>query len=179
LEFHGQVLSPDQLQTAIRSATDIYRVDAPNADLHLFQIGQIQHQAAPPDSSLADWPSGVRLISATLETKAQVPLLNLDWFIAGPIDPAVTVFVHVLNEAGQVLTQADGDLVGGYVPLAGWSKNDRVQESRGLISASLPAGRYRVRLGLYNRASQQRLNPLQSNMPLEDGALTVGEFGWP
>ena len=42
LEFHGQVLSPDQLQTAILSATQIYRVEAPHGDLHLFQLGQIE-----------------------------------------------------------------------------------------------------------------------------------------
>ena len=66
LEFHGQALPPDQLQTAILSATQVFRVEDPRGDLHLFQIGQIEHNAAPPESFVASWPEGVRLISATI-----------------------------------------------------------------------------------------------------------------
>jgi len=89
------------------------------------------------------------------------------------------VFVHILNEAGQVVTQADGDLVGGYVPIGLWPPNDRVQERRVLSLAHLPPGRYRVALGLYNRTTQQRLNPASASVSLQDGALLVGEFNWP
>jgi len=178
LEFHGQVLPPDQLQTAILSATQVYRVAAPQVDLHLFQIGQIEHHAAPPESFVADWPAGVRLISATLETEAHTPVLNLDWFVGGPIDPEVTVFVHVLNEAGQVVAQADGDLVGGYVPIGLWQPNDRVQERR-RVPLIESHGQYRLVLGLYNRATQQRLTPVSASVPLSDGALLIGEFNWP
>jgi hypothetical protein len=178
LEFHGQVLPPDQLQTAILSATQVYQVDAPNADLHLFQIGQIEHGAASPETVVADWPDGVRLISATLETEARAPVLNLNWFVDGSIDPEVTVFVHVLNEAGQVVAQADGDLVGGYVPIGLWQPHDRVQERRVLPPVE-PGGHYRIALGLYNRTTQQRLTPASASVPLSDGALLVGAFDWP
>ncbi len=130
LEFHGQPLPPDQLQTAILSATQIFRVEAPRGDLQLFEIGQVEHNAPPSGSIVASWPDELRLISATVTSEAGAPVLNLDWFIGGPIDPEVTVFVHVLNDAGQVVAQADGDLVGGYVPIGLWQINDRVQERR-------------------------------------------------
>ena len=87
------------------------------------------------------------MISATLETEAGAPVLNLDWFVDGPIDPNVTVFVHVLNEAGQVVAQADGDLVGGYVPIGLWPINDRVLERRVLPVHDLPIGKYTVAIG--------------------------------
>jgi len=179
LEFHGQALSPNQLQTAILSATQVFRVESPRGELHLYEIGQIVHNATPPDSVVASWLDRVQLISATIDSEAGVPVLNLDWFVGGPIDPDVTVFVHILNEAGQVVTQADGDLVGGYVPIGLWPPNDRVQERRVLSLAHLPPGRYRVALGLYNRTTQQRLNPASASVSLQDGALLVGEFNWP
>ena len=178
LEFHGLVLPPDQLQTAILSATQVFRVDAPNSDLHLFQIGQIEHHAAPPESFLASWPGDLRLISATLESEAGAPVLNLEWYVDGSIDPPVTVFVHVLNETGQMVAQADGDLVGGYVPIGLWQSNARVRERR-VLPAGEPAGHYRIVLGLYNRATQQRLNPVSTDLPLSEGALSIGEFDGP
>ncbi len=178
LEFHGQALPPDQLQTAVLSATQVFRVEAPRGDLHLYQIGQIGHNAAPPESFVASWSEGVRLLSATIASEAGVPVLNLDWFVGGPIDSNVTVFVHVLNEAGQVVAQADGDLVGGYVPIGLWQPNDRVQERR-VVPLVEPYGHQRIVLGLYNRTTQQRLNPASASVPLKDGALSVAEFEYP
>ena len=178
VEFHGQTTSPEQLQTAILSATQVFRVAVPHSDLHLFEIGQIEHQTAPPESAVASWPGNMQLISATVNSEAGTPVLNLDWFIGGPIDPDVTVFVHVLNEAGQVVTQADGDLVGGYVPIGLWQPNDRVQERRVLPPVE-SAGHYRVALGLYNRATQQRLTPASTSLPLNADALLAAEFDRP
>ncbi len=178
LEFHGQALPPDQLQTKILSATQVFRVEAPRHELHLFQIGQIEHQVVPPESVVASWPGEVKLISATIGHEAGTPVLHLDWFIGGPIDPDVTVFVHVLAEAGQVVAQADGDLVGGYVPIGLWQKNDRVRESRVLPPIALD-GHYRIVLGLYNRSTQQRLTPVAASVPQQADALLIGEFTWP
>jgi len=177
LEFHGQPLPPDPLQTAILSAAQVFRVDAPQTGLHLFQIGQIEHHAPPPDSFLAAWPGDVRLISATIDREAGVPVLNLDWFSGGPIDRDQTVFVHIIDEAGQVTAQADGDLVGGNVPIGLWAKNDRVQERRPLID--LPPGQYTIALGLYNRNSLQRLAPTRSNAPARDDAVFIGTLTQP
>ncbi len=179
LEFHGQVLPPDQLQTAILSATNVYRVAVPDSDVHLFEIGQIEHNATPPQSVMASWPGNVQLISATTSSEAKTPVLNLDWFIGGSIDPDVTVFVHVLNEAGQVVAQADGDLIGGYVPIGVWQKNDRVQERRVLSTSGLTSGKYTIAIGLYDRASQQRVTPTQALVPVTADALNVGTFNQP
>ena len=128
---------------------------------------------------MASWPGEVQLISATIDTEAGAPVLNLDWSIGSAIDPDVTVFVHVLNEAGQVVAQADGDLVGGYVPIGLWQPNDRIYERRVLPVADLSPGQYHIVLGLYNRTTQQRLNPASADLPSNEGALPVGEFAWP
>jgi hypothetical protein len=174
LEFHGQVQPPDQLQTSILSATNVYRVAAPYSDLRLFEIGQIEHNATPPEAVLASWPDGVQLISATTDSEAGAPVLNLDWFIGGPGDPDVTVFVHILDESGQVVAQADGDLVGGYVPIGLWQINDRITEQRPLILPNLSSGKYRIAIGLYNRNSLQRTIPMDvQGIPVTDGALIL------
>ena len=48
LEFHGQALPLEQLQTKILSATQVFRVENPRRDLQLFQIGQIERNTTPP-----------------------------------------------------------------------------------------------------------------------------------
>jgi hypothetical protein len=180
LEFHGQALPREQLQTKILSATQVFRVENPRRDLQLFEIGQIERNAAPPTSIVASWPDELRLISATVTTEAGAPVLNLDWFIGNPLDPEVTVFVHVLNDAGQVVAQADGDLIGGYVPIGLWSENDRVQERRVLqLPQSAPAGKYTLVSGLYDRTTQQRLTPARAERPIIDNAITIGQFDFP
>jgi hypothetical protein len=155
------------------------RVEAPRGNLRLFQIGQIEHHANPPESFVASWPGDVRLISATIESETGMPALKLDWFVGGSIDPRVTVFVHVQDANGQVVAQADGDLVGGYVPLGLWQPNDRVQELRTLSVNDLLAGEYTVAIGLYDRLSQQRLTPTRSLTPVSNGALSVATFNQP
>ena len=180
LEFHGQPVPPALLQTMVISATSVYRVEAPQGDLHLFQIGAIQHHAAAPGSTLAAWDDSIRLVTATITSEAGVPVLNLDWHLAGSLDPNVTVFVHVLNEAGQVIAQADGDLIGGQVPIGLWQPNDRVQERRPLLLPDPPPSeKYTVVLGLYDRNSQQRLTPGQARVAVKDNALIVGEVERP
>lgn len=180
LEFHGQPVPPDLLQTMVISATSVYRVEAPHGDLQLFHIGAIQHHTAAPESTLAAWDDSIRLVTATIASEAGVPVLNLDWHVAGSLDPNVTVFVHVLNGAGQVIAQADGDLIGGQVPIGLWQQNDRVQERRPLLLPDTPPSeKYTVVLGLYDRNSQQRLAPGQASVPVKDNALIVGEFEQP
>jgi hypothetical protein len=180
LDFHGQVLPPDQLQTLIVSATQVARVEALRGDLHLFDIGAIQHHTPRPVSAIAEWDDAVQLVTATIESEAGIPVLSLDWWMGSSIEPDVTVFVHVQDAAGQVVAQADGDLIGGYVPIGAWQNTDRVRERRPLLMPdNLPGGTYTVIIGLYHRATQQRLAPAQISLPVNDNAISVGKFDRP
>jgi len=81
-------------------------------------------------------PDSVRLNSTTLETEAGTPVLKLNWGIAGSVDPLQTIFVHVSDETGKIVAQADGDLISQLAPLSGWSAGDSIEEQRPL---SLPS----------------------------------------
>ena len=177
LDFHGQVLSPDQLQTMIVSATQVYRVETLHGDLHLFNVGAIQRHAPEPDSSLAEWSNTIRLITATIESEVGVPVLNLDWWIGGPIDPNQTVFVHLLDDAGEIVAQADGEPIEGYAPFNLWPQGTRLNERRPLLSLSnLPARDYTVVVGLYDRASLQRTPPQPGSAVTSDGAVIASQI---
>ena len=158
----------------------MYRVEALKDRFYLFKVAEIEHNVPPPSSFLADWGQAVRLVNATVETEASMPVLNLDWWIGGPIDPDQTVFVHVRNAAGEVVAQFDGNPISNLGPLGTWAPGDLVRERRPLLlPASLAPGHYTLAVGLYNWQSTERLHSDQTHTTTADDALVVGEFDYP
>ena len=190
LEFHGRAVTPEQFREWLAAASDVYRVEAlsPNppraageGELHVFKVAGIRRNADPPAAFIAEWTGSVRLTAAAIEVEAGTPVLNLDWRIDAPIDPGQTVFVHVRNTGGEIVAQADGDPIGGLAPLSSWTPGDFIRERRPLIlPPDLPAGRYTVAVGLYDRGSLQRTTPTQTNgISVNDNALIVAQFNHP
>ena len=61
------------------------------------------------------------------------------------------VFLHVLDGAGRVVAQRDGEPGGGSRPTTGWAAGERVADNHGLLlPLDLPPGEYALRLGLYD-----------------------------
>jgi hypothetical protein len=178
LEFHGQIASPEELQQTVLSSTNIYRVAAVEGNLHLFEIGSTDHTSTSTDSYLASWGQSIRLITATISIEAGVPVLELDWSIDSALDSNQTVFVHVQDASGQIVAQADGDLIGGYVPIGLWPPGMIVDDRRPLIrSGGFASGQYTIALGLYDRGSLQRAIPTAvNNAMVQDDAVLATSF---
>jgi hypothetical protein len=49
VEFHGRVVSPEEMQAALREARDVFQVKTIGPEFHLFQIAHIDHNTLPPD----------------------------------------------------------------------------------------------------------------------------------
>jgi len=62
-----------------------------------------------------------------------------------------TVFIHIVDEAGQVVTQGDGPPVGGFWPTSVWGPGQAVTDTHRLTVPK--AGTYRVLVGLYDPAT--------------------------
>ena len=64
---------------------------------------------------------------------------------------AYKVFLHLLDEAGNVVAQHDGEPAGGSRPMTTWAAGERVIDNHGvLLPSGLPSGDYTLRLGLYD-----------------------------
>ncbi len=180
LEFHGRTVTPELRRDLLAQTSYVYQLRAllPMPNLHLFQIAEIERGEGSSSSAWAEWPNGVRLASASIEYEAGLPVLNLDWIINGPVDATQTVFVHVRDTAGNIVTQADGDPIAGLAPFSEWAVDDRIRERRPLdLPVHLPAGTYTVAVGLYDRGSLRRTAPTQANgADVVDGAVVIGTF---
>ncbi len=181
LTLHDVAMSPAEFQESFKTTREVYRGEALKDRFHLFKVAEIEHAVPPAPSFLAEWGQAVRLVNAAVETEAGVPVLDLDWWIGGPIDPDQTVFVHVRNAAGEVVAQFDANPVSNLGPLGTWVPGDLVRERRPLLlPATLAPGHYTLAVGLYNWQSTERLRPDQTHNPTTaDGALVVGEFDYP
>jgi hypothetical protein len=124
----------------------------------------------PGNKPLAQFGSAVLLNSATaIQTPAGLKV-ELAWQVAEPPPDDVTIFVHVLDNQGQLIAQADGDPIAGCYPLAQWPKNFAARDVR-WVDAPVGAS---VRIGLYNRATGERLAAVAAtgeNLP--DNAVSI------
>ena len=68
------------------------------------------------------------------------------------------VFLHVLDEANQIVGQRDAEPGGGMRPTDGWTPGEVVTDNYGVpIHPATPPGEYRVEVGMYDPETGQRL----------------------
>lgn len=98
------------------------------------------------------------------------------WMVDQPVPPARSmVFVHLRDAAGTNLVQRDTPPWQGLFPPASWLPGRLVVESLDLsLPASLPAGTYRLVLGLYDATDQTRYPASQANTRLPSDELDLG-----
>ena len=76
---------------------------------------------------------------------------QLAWSADATPKRAYKVFLHLLDGAGNVVAQHDGEPAGGSRPTTGWAAGERVIDNHGvLLPPGLPSGSYTLRLGLYD-----------------------------
>lgn len=68
------------------------------------------------------------------------------------------VFVHLVDEAGQIIAQSDGEPASWTRPTTGWVPGEYILDTHTLrLPEDMPAGELVLRVGLYDPATGQRL----------------------
>ncbi len=127
----------------------VVRYDRDAEQFTLEPIGALR----PPEDCegtrpLATFEAGPLLNSATIESMADGRWqLILDWSARSPVE--ATIFVHVVDEHGVLVTQADGYALGGALPPAFWQPGDQVHDIRTLALPEEAGQALSVYVGLY------------------------------
>jgi hypothetical protein len=101
--------------------------------------------------------------------------LFLAWEALAEMTTAYRVFVHVVDDAGNLLAQHDGEPVMWTRPTTGWTPGEIVVDPRPLeIPDTAPPGTYRVRVGLYDPAGD-RLMTADGDDALDLPMLQIGD----
>ena len=136
------------------------------------QLESVDGAAAQPE---ARFENGLKLLGHSVEALDNEHWrLRTLWQIDQPIDADQTFFVH-LRAANQVLDSKDGDSGDGFYPLKLWRPGDVIIDER-LIDVPSQTDRVQllIELGLYDRATAQRVKVIDSTPPVIDQAILLG-----
>jgi hypothetical protein len=129
---------------------------APDGSHPRVSLGQIRVAPAaapvyqPSHSVAANFGGQVNLIGYDIGASN----LTLYWSARVPMTANYTVFVHVLDEQGKIVAQADAQPRGGAYPTALWEAGEVVKDTR---AVQLPAAYAGIRVGLYRLETGERL----------------------
>ncbi|MEW6230967.1 MAG: DUF2723 domain-containing protein [Chloroflexota bacterium] len=103
--------------------------------------------------------------------------LILYWRALKPLDKDYTVFVHVLDAAGNIVAQRDRQPEGGALPTSVWEVGEAMADRMEVaLPASLPAGSYWVVAGMYSLADMKRLVVLDPQGQAQGDRLWLGSL---
>jgi hypothetical protein len=99
----------------------------------------------------------------TLEAGRPVSV-TLHWRAARQPTADYTVFMHLLDPAGNVVAQDDSQPQQGQYPTSYWDEGEQVRDVHELaLPPGLTSGEYRVQVGMYRLATGERLPARQDN----------------
>ena len=119
----------------------------------------------------------ILLNTVPLDPQASVgdslPLL-LRWTATQPITDDLSIFVHLIGPDGQLAAQSDGMAVNGLAPSFTWAPGQPIDDRRALLipTKTMP-GRYSVRVGLYRRGDQTRMQTAEGADSAEIGQIDI------
>ncbi len=132
------------------------------------QPPQLTWQALNPVQ--ASFGAVIKLTGLTITPRPETLTVLLRWTASAPPTVNYTVFLHLLDEKGQLISQADSYPTWLFPqPTSRWPSQQPMLDRQTLrLPANLPTGNYTLQIGLYNLATLERL-------PLADGrdAFTV------
>ncbi len=86
--------------------------------------------------------------------------LTLYWQALAEMETSYTVFVHLLDEAGQVQGQRDSIPGNGTLPTTGWLAGEVIIDD---YEINVPAGEYDIEIGMYQASTGERLPVYQAS----------------
>jgi hypothetical protein len=149
-----------RLPAALESGTYrmILQEEAPLADLDITAPDRL---FVPPESEVViEIPYGekVQLTGYTVSEDGDRLTIELIWQALGEISNAYNVFVHLVDEQGRIIAQADGEPANWTRPTTGWVLGEYIVDSHSLtLPPDSDLAGLHLRVGLYDPVTGQRL----------------------
>jgi hypothetical protein len=136
-------------------------------------------RVAPAFSHEATFGQAIRLVGYDLGVPPGRPeslALILYWQSLAPVAAGYDVFIHVLDDEGQIVTQSDSEPVSILAPTHRWQPGDFVRDRHLLFLPPEVTGTYRIQVGLFDRSTGARL-AAEADQVLDD-AVYLTSFDW-
>jgi 4-amino-4-deoxy-L-arabinose transferase-like glycosyltransferase len=131
------------------------------------------------------WKRGVELRDVQVPRTAQVGStlpVTLTWHALEQMDRPWTVFIHLVDKDGNIVSERNAEPLDGAFPANAWVRGDWIRDPKQLPLGSAPAGEYMLYIGLWDPATGDRLGTYDRddqlfNDRVEVGPITVGARG--
>jgi hypothetical protein len=115
----------------------------------------------------------VRLIGAESGEREDRLQATLYWEATGEPPEDYAVFVHLVDEAGRLIAQADSQPLRGLSPTTRWRKGDIIRDSHFFPTGTRAGPGYRILAGLFHPITGERLPAWQAGQPLPGDAFEL------
>ena len=113
----------------------------------------------------------VTLLGAQVEEDGRTLKIELTWQVNRPLPEQTTIFVHLVDQGGQLVAQLDGDPLGGSFPLSLWEPGTVAVDRRQI---ELDNSNVAILVGLYDRLNGERLEAISADKSTwPDGAAVI------
>ncbi len=171
----------DLLYDKILWADETYWTNyAPDGAMTLKPVGDVRDSWTTTEM-IGRFGKTAELLNATAQWDGRTIQLTLIWDSLQSAQPTDTIFVHLYNAGGELVGQGDGDSLNGLLPPSAWRPGNEIEDRRTVVSAStLPAGEYRITVGIYDRAGGERYPAFAAGgAPAPDGELEAARVTVP
>jgi hypothetical protein len=132
-----------------------------------FVVYAVPDEAAGEMTTAVNLPFGPHITLLGYATNAaavrpgDVLQVTLFWQTAQPLADRYKIFLHLVNEQGEIVAQRDSEPGGGLIFTTAWPPGERIVDNHGiLLPMEMVDGRYALRLGLYDLADPAARLPI-------------------
>jgi hypothetical protein len=171
----GPIQTGDSIQEHLRLAKRVIVASYAADDIAIHDSGGLEAENQhPADASLASFDGRIALLSASSLHQDSALRLELRWQCWQRVAQETTVFVHLYDEVGQLVAQADGYPLMGTSRPTFWRPGDVWRDVRLLPLQELAPGRYTVKAGLYPVDGGPRLKAVDpAGQRFQDDAVPI------
>ena len=174
-----QIIDLDRVRVPASTPSGVYHWRGSISDVIAFDLGELRVTAPersfeiPANMNRIDQMLGNRVTLLGYETKGQGAIgkelaVTLYWRAEADLSDSYKVFVHLLDQNGQVRAQVDAIPVNGTRPTTSWLPGEIVTDIYTIkLPTDLPAEQYRLVAGLYQELDNIRLKLPNGNDHIE------------
>lgn len=116
------------------------------------------------------YPAAANFNNAIALTGYDLDPLTLYWESLAPVSEDYNLFVHLFDDEGNLVSQADAPPTQDAYPTHWWEPGEIIADRHPLPAAS---GATRVRIGFYSLITGQRLPLIESTLPGQDNGVEI------
>ncbi len=150
-----------------------------SAILDYVWIGERPERSAPRYAMGANLDDKVLLVGHdgvpdSIEAGQEVRV-TFHWEGLAQMDEDYTIFIHLIDDQGQVVAQHDGQPTAGFYPTSFWDEGEVIRDEYSVsVDSSIPRGEYELVTGMYLLATGDRLPVLDEQGRVTGDAVSLG-----